>query len=172
MHNSIPPFKVYGRILKWPTRGDCKSPGATLHRFESCSYHHFFVPKTYHVIIVSFWYLTIRSRGRSQPVRFLGLQWWKFVRLYWCGTRKTTRKRIYCFQLWIKAFEHPSLSGYRDQAQTALILKHTNVTTLWKRDMGTLRIEKEGRAYFQIYLRSSLLLDLWSHPESVFASKP
>ena len=31
-----------GRILKWPTRADCKSAGETLHRFESCSYHHFF----------------------------------------------------------------------------------------------------------------------------------
>ena len=49
------------------------------------------------------------------------------------------------------------LSAYRDQAQTALILKHTNVTTLWKSYMGTLRTEQEGRAYFQIYPRSSLL---------------
>ncbi len=30
-----------GRILKWPTRADCKSAGLRLRRFESFSYHHF-----------------------------------------------------------------------------------------------------------------------------------
>src|SRR5512137_2709239 len=29
-----------GRILKWPTRADCKSAGLRLRRFESFSYHH------------------------------------------------------------------------------------------------------------------------------------
>src|SRR5512137_2750263 len=28
-----------GRILKWPTRADCKSAGLRLRRFESFSYH-------------------------------------------------------------------------------------------------------------------------------------
>lgn len=32
---------LLGRILKWPTRGDCKSPGLRLLWFESRSYHHF-----------------------------------------------------------------------------------------------------------------------------------
>ena len=30
-----------GRILKWPTRADCKSAGLRLPWFESRSYHHF-----------------------------------------------------------------------------------------------------------------------------------
>jgi hypothetical protein len=33
-----------GRILKWPTRADCKSAGLCLRRFESFSYHHVFSP--------------------------------------------------------------------------------------------------------------------------------
>ena len=43
------------------------------------------------------------------------------------------------------------LSAFRNSQATALILKHTNVTTLWKSYMGTLRSEEEGRAYFAIY---------------------
>ena len=42
------------------------------------------------------------------------------------------------------------LSAYRDEKQTALILKHRNTNTLWNSYMGTLRTEKEGKAYFSI----------------------
>ena len=38
-----PPFGEHsgGRIPKRSTGADCKSAGLRLHRFESCSYHHF-----------------------------------------------------------------------------------------------------------------------------------
>src|ERR1017187_8193245 len=39
----VPDNRPVGRILKWPTRADCKSAGLRLRRFESFSYHH---PKT------------------------------------------------------------------------------------------------------------------------------
>src|SRR5690348_8160087 len=38
-----PTNKPGGRILKWPTRADCKSAGLCLRRFESFSYHHLFL---------------------------------------------------------------------------------------------------------------------------------
>src|SRR4051812_42669148 len=34
------PRSLSGRILKWPTRADCKSAGLRLPWFESRSYHH------------------------------------------------------------------------------------------------------------------------------------
>lgn len=43
------------------------------------------------------------------------------------------------------------ISAFRNPQQTALILKHRNVNTLWQSYMGSLRTEVEGRAYFQIY---------------------
>ena len=38
--NSQSSTSLSGRILKWPTRADCKSAGLRLRRFESFSYHH------------------------------------------------------------------------------------------------------------------------------------
>ena len=75
----MPPFKVYGRILKWPTRGDCKSPGATLHRFESCSYHHLFKAKVLHEHFCKYQSF---SRLKNNHTGYFGLKSKSCVELY------------------------------------------------------------------------------------------
>jgi hypothetical protein len=55
---------VCGRILKWPTRADCKSAGLRLRRFESFSYHHPFSPEKQHK--------TSDSTGQCSMWPFLG----------------------------------------------------------------------------------------------------